>query len=109
MTLIFVKFAADRYPALKERIEAEQEAVWAGSPGNASEKSAKAARPPSLSPVEGRDTYGPLLVMLKAEKQAVLVRTFLTVRSSLHRLSSDVISSLFSSIIDGDSSASQRS
>lgn len=56
-----------RYPALRKRIEAEQAAVWANQPDD---KKDDVARTGAFG---GRNTYGPLLVMLKADKQAVLV------------------------------------
>lgn len=56
-----------RYPALKESIEREQAAVWANlADGN--KETIKTG-----GSFGGRNTYGPLLVMLKADKQAVLV------------------------------------
>lgn len=58
----------ERYPALKESIEREQAAVWA----NLTDENKKGVK--SRGSFGGRNTYGPLLVMLKADKQAVLVR-----------------------------------
>ncbi|CAM9937269.1 unnamed protein product, partial [Laminaria digitata] len=55
------------YPALKKSIEDEQAAVWAGL----ADKNKKTVQ--AKGAFGGRNTYGPLLVMLKAEKQAVLV------------------------------------
>lgn len=57
-----------RYPALKESIEREQAAVWA----NIKDKNKSHVK--TSGSFGGRNTYGPLLVMLKADKQAVLVR-----------------------------------
>lgn len=56
-----------RYPALKESIEREQAAVWA----NLADDNKEAIK--TGGSFGGRNTYGPLLVMLKADKQAVLV------------------------------------
>ncbi|CAN0414773.1 unnamed protein product [Pylaiella littoralis] len=55
------------YPALKESIEREQAAVWA----NIKDKNKSDVK--SGGSFGGLNTYGPLLVMLKADKQAVLV------------------------------------
>eukprot|EP00903_Cladosiphon_okamuranus_P015271 g14112.t1 len=55
------------YPALKESIEREQAAVWAKYV-DANKDTVKCG-----GSFGGRNTYGPLLVMLKADKQAVLV------------------------------------
>eukprot|EP00752_Nemacystus_decipiens_P002243 g2126.t1 len=55
------------YPALKETIEREQAAVWANLKDEDKEKVKTGGS------FGGRNTYGPLLVMLKADKQAVLV------------------------------------
>ncbi|CAM9263757.1 unnamed protein product [Scytosiphon promiscuus] len=55
------------YPALKESIEREQAAVWA----NLTDKNKSGVK--TGGAFGGRNTYGPLLVMLKADKQAVLV------------------------------------
>lgn len=57
-----------RYPKLKKRIEAEQAAVWANKPDDDKFEIKRAGA------FGGRNTYGPLLVMLRADKQAVLVR-----------------------------------
>lgn len=65
-TLILMDF--QRYPALKESIEREQAAVWA----NIKDKNKRVVK--TGGSFGGRNTYGPLLVMLKADKQAVLVR-----------------------------------
>lgn len=57
-----------RYPALKARIEAEQKAVWSNLPDDDKDAIQRGGA------FGGRNTYGPLLVMLKPDKQAVLVR-----------------------------------
>lgn len=57
-----------RYPALKESIEREQAAVWS----NLKDENKEDVK--TSGSFGGRNTYGPLLVMLKADKQAVLVR-----------------------------------
>lgn len=62
-------YVYSRYPKLKERIEAEQAAVWANKPDDDKFEIKRAGA------FGGRNTYGPLLVMLRADKQAVLVRT----------------------------------
>lgn len=56
-----------RYPALKESIEREQAAVWA----NLADDNKFAVK--TGGSFGGRNSYGHLLVMLKADKQAVLV------------------------------------
>ncbi|CBJ30655.1 mitochondrial DNA-directed RNA polymerase [Ectocarpus siliculosus] len=55
------------YPALKESIEREQEAVWA----NVTDDNKGTVK--TSGSFGGRGTYGAFLVMLKADKQAVLV------------------------------------
>lgn len=70
-----------RYPKLKKRIEAEQAAVWANKPDEDKFEIKRAGA------FGGRNTYGPLLVMLKADKQAVLVSGSLG-KNAANRISS---------------------
>lgn len=51
-----------------DRIEEEQAAVWQDMPDNDKDTVAKSGA------FGGRSVYGPLLVLLKADKLAVLVR-----------------------------------
>lgn len=57
-----------RYRPLMERIEHEQAAVWQKVPDADKEMVSKSGS------FGGRNVYGPLLVLLKADKLAVLVR-----------------------------------